>query len=147
MRTVRFPVPGYALEALSEHLRRYPPKALPWGHPEGERVTVRLVFLAPKGGPILRTTLNGRWTGMAERAAVPSTPHDLRHHYASVPIVGGESVKVVRERLGNASAIETLGTCPYLWPSSDQRTRTVVERAWADAPAGTLAERRDLLAR
>lgn len=76
---------------------------------------------------------------MARRAGVSSTPHDLRHHYASILIDGGESVKVVQERLGHASATETetetLDTYSHLWPSSDERTRTVVERAWNDAPA------------
>lgn len=135
VRTV--PVPSYALDALSEHLRRFPPVeiSLPWGDPDGDEVSARLVFLAAKGGPILRTTLNGRWTRMARRAGVPSTPHDLRHHYASVLIDGGESVKVVQERLGHASATETLDTYSHLWPSSDERTRTVVERAWDTAPA------------
>lgn len=135
VRTV--PVPSYALEALSEHLRRFPPVelALPWADHDGKRVRAKLAFLAPKGGPILRTTLNGRWARMSRRAGVPSTPHDLRHHYASILIDGGESVKVVQERLGHASATETLDTYSHLWPSSDERTRTVVERAWNDAPA------------
>lgn len=35
----------------------------------------------------------------------------LGHHYASVLIDGGERVKVVRERLGHASAAATLRTC------------------------------------
>jgi integrase len=61
--------------------------------------------------------------------------HDLRHHYASVLIDGGESVKVVQERLGHASAMETMDTYAHLWPSSDERTRNVVERAWSAAPA------------
>jgi integrase len=136
VRTV--PVPDYALEAVAEHLRRYPPVELeiPWGDVDADPVAVRLVFLAPKGGPILRTTLNGRWAKMAKRAGVPQArPHDLRHHYASVLIDGGESVKVVQERLGHASATETLDTYSHLWPSSDERTRSVVERAWIDAPA------------
>lgn len=42
---------------------------------------------------------------------------------------------VVQERLGHASATETPNTYLHLWPSSDERTRTAVERAWADAPA------------
>lgn len=135
VRTV--PVPSHALEALSEHLRRFPPTEIrvPWGDPDGGEVSARLVFLSTKGKPILRTTLNGRWTRMARRVGVPSTPHDLRHHYASILIDGGESVKVVQERLGHASATETLDTYSHLWPSSDERTRTVVERAWDAAPA------------
>lgn len=135
VRTV--PLPSYALEALSEHLRRCPPTefVLPWGDHDGELVRVRLVFRSPRGRPVLRTTLNGRWRRMARRAGVSSTPHDLRHHYASILIDGGESVKVVQERLGHASATETLDTYSHLWPSSDERTRTVVERAWNGAPA------------
>jgi integrase len=35
--------------------------------------------------------------------------HDLRHYYASLLIRQGESVKVVQNRLGHASAAETLG--------------------------------------
>lgn len=62
-------------------------------------------------------------------------PDDLRHHYAPVPIDGGESMKVVLERPGQGSATEALDTYAHLWPSSDERTRSVVERAWTDAPA------------
>ncbi len=47
-------------------------------------------------------------------------------------IDGGESVKVVQERLGHASPEETLRTYAHLMPASEQRTRSVVERAWAD---------------
>ncbi|MDP9432237.1 MAG: tyrosine-type recombinase/integrase [Actinomycetota bacterium] len=57
--------------------------------------------------------------------------HHLRHHFASVLIDGGESVKVVQERLGHASPDETPQTYTHLWPTSDQRTRSVVESAWA----------------
>ena len=41
-----------------------------------------------------------------------STPHDLRHYYASLLIRSGASVKVVQARLGHASAKTTLDT---LW--------------------------------
>jgi len=119
-RTV--PVPAFALGELAAHLAAFPPGA------------DRLVFHAAKtGGPMLRTTLNGRWRRTLRRAGLPETVrlHGLRHHYASVLIDGGESVKVVQERLGHASAVETLKTYAHLWPSSDERTRSVVERAWA----------------
>lgn len=121
-RTV--PVPTFALDALAAHLA---------AHPVGEE---GLVFRAVKsGGPVLRTTLNGRWRRMVSRAGLPASTrlHHLRHHYASVLIDGGESVKVVQERLGHASAVETLKTYAHLWPSSDERTRSVVEAAWASA--------------
>ena len=119
------PVPAFALDELAEHLRRWPAEP-------GE-----LVFRSSKGRPILRTTLNGRWRRTVERAGLPAGTrlHHLRHHYASVLIDGGESVKVVQERLGHASAVETLRTYSHLFPSSDERTRMVVESAWNDAPA------------
>ncbi len=44
-------------------------------------------------------------------------------------------MKVVQERLGHASAVETLKTYAHLFPSSDERTRAVVEAAWSTAPA------------
>ena len=89
---------------------------------------------------MLRTTLHGRWVMTLGRAGLPKTTHfhHLRHHYASVLIDGGESVKVVQERLGHASAVETLKTYSHLWPTSDERTRAVVERAWAENLADSL---------
>jgi integrase len=115
------PVPRFALDELAAHLAAFPP---------GED---RLVFHSPTTrGPILRTTLNSRWRRTLRRAGMPETTrlHHLRHHYASVLIDGGESVKVVQERLGHASAVETLKVYAHLWPSSDERTRAVVEAAW-----------------
>lgn len=49
------------------------------------------------------------------------------HHYASLLIRHGESVKVVQERLGHKSAQETLDTYSHLWPDSDDRTREAVD--------------------
>ncbi len=121
VRTV--PLPIFAVDALARHLAAWP------AGPDG------LIFQAEKGGPILRTTLHGRWVQTLRRAGVPTSTHfhHLRHFYASVLIDGGESVKVVQERLGHASAVETLKTYAHLWPSSDERTRTVVEAAWNSA--------------
>lgn len=119
VRTV--PVPTFALEALSAHLAAFPPGD------DG------LVFQSDKGGPVLRTTLHGRWQQTLRRAGLDTGLHfhHLRHHYASVLIDGGESVKVVQERLGHASAEETLRTYSHLMPQSEARTRSVVETAWA----------------
>ncbi len=69
--------------------------------------------------------------------------HHLRHHYASVLIDGGESVKVVQERLGHSSAEETLRTYAHLMPQSDQRTRSVVELAWSENQESSLRDRAD----
>ena len=55
--------------------------------------------------------------------------HDLRHHYASVLIAGGCSVKVVQKALGHAKASETLDTYSHLFPDGDDLTRAAVETA------------------
>ncbi len=65
--------------------------------------------------------------------------HDLRHHYASLLIRHGESVKTVQARLGHASAIETLNTYGHLWPDADDRTREAVERAFENNSRPTAA--------
>jgi integrase len=40
----------------------------------------------------------------------------------------GESVKVVQARLGHATAAETLDTYSHLWPDSDDRTPTAIDK-------------------
>jgi site-specific recombinase XerD len=64
--------------------------------------------------------------------------HGLRHHYPSVLIDGGESLRVVQARLGHASAVATLPAHSRLTPSSDERTRTVVEVRVDGAPVDQL---------
>lgn len=75
-----------------------------------------------------------RKAGLTSDPELPSIPagttfHDLRHHYASLLIDGGESVTVVAERLGNTPQ-ETLDTYSHLWPDSTDRTRRIVDAAW-----------------
>lgn len=118
-RTV--PAPVFVLEALSRHLAAHPRG--PWD----------LVFASSAGAPVSRSSLHRSWVTAVAAAGLPgrTTFHDLRHTYASVLIDGGESVSVVAARLGHKNATETLRTYSHLWPSSDERTRTVVDRAFA----------------
>ena len=53
--------------------------------------------------------------------------HALRHHYASVLLDAGESIKAVSEYLGHADAGFTLRTYTHLMPASDERTRKAVD--------------------
>jgi len=55
----------------------------------------------------------------------------LRHHYASVLLDGGESIKAVSEYLGHADAGFTLRTYTHLMPSSDERTRKAIDAAFS----------------
>jgi integrase len=59
--------------------------------------------------------------------------HALRHHFASVLLDGGESIKAVSEYLGHADAGCTLRIYTHLMPSSADRTRRVVDSAWRSA--------------
>jgi integrase len=59
-----------------------------------------------------------------------TSPHDLRHAYASMLIEGGESVVVVARRLGHANPSMTLDVYSHLFADSEERTRSVVDAAW-----------------
>ncbi len=104
-----------------------------------------LVFVNSAGGGWSRNRLAPEFAKAARAAGLPegTTSHSLRHHFASLLIAGGCSVKSVQDRLGHASPMETLAVYAHLWPNDEDVTRAAVERAWAeDAPQarGLLAE-------
>ena len=57
--------------------------------------------------------------------------HALRHHYASVLLDAGESIKAVSDYLGHSDPGFTLRTYTHLMPSSHERTRNAVDGAFA----------------
>jgi integrase len=123
------PLPEVVVDELAAHLARWPAGA------DG------FVFTDDQGRPIRRTRFSADvWrSAVAAADGVPAGVgfHALRHYYASLLIAAGESVKVVQERLGHASASETLDTYSHLWPSSDDHTRAAVEAALAAPASGT----------
>ncbi|CAG7654496.1 hypothetical protein SBRY_60493 [Actinacidiphila bryophytorum] len=64
------------------------------------------------------------------------------HHYASLLIKHGESVKTVSERLGHTNAAMTLNIYTHLWPDSEEQTRAAVDKAYANTPDEGDAEAR-----
>lgn len=121
------PIPDIVVDALADHLRRFPAQA------DG------FVFTAPEGGPIVRTSfMHAAWRPAAEAARLPKGVglHSLRHFYASALIRAGLSVRVVSERLGHANAATTLNVCAHLWPDEENRTRLAL-----DDLLGTVARR------
>lgn len=112
------PLPSVVADALTAHIEAYPP---------GED---GLLFTVPEGTPIRKSSFWTVWQRVTRDAGVAGEGfHALRHHYASVLIRAGESVKVVQARLGHKSAQETLDTYAHLFPDSDDRTREAVDAA------------------
>jgi integrase len=81
------------------------------------------------------------------RAGLPisTTSHDLRHHYASVLLLQGESVVAVAERLGHHNASLVLSTYGHLMPDSEDRTRRAVDPAWSSSAPPVPREERQAL--
>jgi integrase len=120
-RTV--PMPQMVIDVVAAHLAHYP-ATHEWG----------LIFTTEAGGPVRRNRVGGMWQAAARKVGLPGvTFHSLRHHYASLLIRSGCSVKAVQEALGHATAAETLDTYAHLWPSDHELTRAAVDEAWAQA--------------
>jgi integrase len=60
----------------------------------------------------------------------------LRHHFASLLIARGASVKVVQARLGHSSAKTTLDVYGHLWPDDEDATRAAIDDELGVALAG-----------
>lgn len=122
-RSVRsVPLPQVVAEALSAHIAIHPPG------PDGTLFTTR--FGTPYRHDYYGTRI---FAEAVARAGLPAstTSHDLRHHYASVLLLQGESVVAVAERLGHHNASLVLSTYGHLMPDSEDRTRRAVDTAWS----------------
>ncbi len=98
-----------------------------------------LVFTSRQGQPLNRNHYNGYvWKPALVAAGVEATRsngmHSLRHHYASVLLDGGVSIRAVAEYLGHADPGFTLRTYTHLMPDSDDRARQVVDAAFCREP-------------
>jgi integrase len=137
-KTRDVPLSPGLLRLLDDHISRFPPVpvTLPWVEPNGDPVTLDLVLTTSAGGPLDRRHFNERVWHPARKAAGITDPtradgmHALRHHYASVLLDAGESVKALSEYLGHTDAGFTLRTYTHLMPSSAERTRRTVDREW-----------------
>ncbi len=108
------PVPQALIDGLAVHLAACPPV-------DG------FVFTQEDGRPWHRQAWAREWAGACGRAKVVVRFHDLRHLYASTLIDANQSPVVVQERLGHASAKETLDTYSHLFPRDEDQTRAAVE--------------------
>ena len=120
------PLPDVVAVAISERMRLYP---------AGDG----LVFTSREGGLLNRNYYNRHvWKPALRAAGVEPTRengmHALRHHYASVLLEGGVSIRALADYLGHADPGFTLRTYAHLMPESEDRARTVVD-ASLGAPA------------
>lgn len=118
------PLPQFVADALALHMREYPPL------PDGS------LFSNSRGGVWTHASYGTKVFGSGVAAAglhEGTTSHDLRHHFASVLLVAGESVVAVAEWMGHRNADLVLSTYGHLLPDSDQRMRQRMDAAWADA--------------
>lgn len=117
------PAPQFVIDALAAHMAAYAPL---------------------EDGSLFYSTRKRLWTtshlgkvfgNWASAAGLPdgTTSHDLRHHYASVLLMAGESVVTVAERLGHRNANLVLSTYGHVMPNSEERTRSALDNAWRDA--------------
>lgn len=98
-----------------------------------------LLFVNRYGRPIQRSHFGMTWSDARDRARVSAARfHDLRHHFASVLIGAGCSIKAVQNALGHATAAETLDTYSHLWPDDEDRIRRAVDEAWRDRAVSSL---------
>lgn len=130
------PLPEWVAIALAEHLRRHPPieTTLPWRDVDGEPRTSPLIFTTRQSGPVNRNYLNPHiWKPALEAVGIAPTRdhgmHALRHHYASVLLDGGISVRALAEYLGHADPGFTLRIYSHLMPNTEDRARAVVDAA------------------
>lgn len=123
------PLNKRVVEVLAAYVERYPVSQSGPG--------AGLVFTMPAAGLIGESTMDYALKSTCKRAGVePRHWHELRHHYASVLIAGGENPKVVQKRLGHKDVMTTLRTYSHLFAEAEEKTRDVLDAAWAD-PAET----------
>ncbi|MHA6784072.1 tyrosine-type recombinase/integrase [Pseudonocardia saturnea] len=140
-KTRSVPVPPSVIDAVLGHLTDLPVRTLtlPWDRPDGDPLTVSLMLTSRESTPVNRHYFNAKiWKPALMVAGVPPTRdngcHALRHYYASVLLDGGESIKTVSERLGHADPAFTLRTYTHLLPSSESRTKEIIEAALPALP-------------
>lgn len=155
IRTI--PLPSSVRDLLAAYLAAFPARevTLPWGDLGGRPTEVPLIVTGAQGGALNRNHVNHYvWKPALGRAGVETTRengmHALRHHYASVLLDAGESIKAVSEYLGHSDPGFTLRVYTHLMPASDERTRNAVDASFAcyitatSGPSGESDSRSDL---
>lgn len=130
------PLPETVKLALSEHLRRHPPRpvTLPWRTADGPPLTVALIFTTEAGYPVRGDSFNDAFWRPALRAAGIAAGrengmHALRHYFASKLLHEGAGIKDVQEWLGHALAATTLELYGHMMPGGADRMKRIIDEA------------------
>lgn len=143
-KTREVPLPTSVSEALAAHVAEFPTitVTLPWKHPDGEPVSVRLFVYSRDRTQAWRPVYN-QWTwkpaldkANVRRVARVDGFHALRHFYASTLLDAGETITALAEYLGHSDPGFTLRTYTHLMPSSKDRTRKAVDGALLPTTTG-----------
>lgn len=130
------PISTRTVELLAAHMAQYPPTdydisiGAPAGDGPDERPIERARFLfALRGSPVRRARQSVEWRRATDGLVLPDRSgwHALRHFYASSLIAAGVNVKVIQERMGHGSAMETLDTYAHLFEQSEDETRAAID--------------------
>jgi integrase len=129
---------------LSAHAEQFPqlPITLPWGSSTGDPQTVVLYLYTAGLEAVKRSEFNTSvWKPAIRATGIEDSRdngvHVLRHTYASVLLDAGESIKALAAYLGHADPGFTLRTYTHLLPTSEDRTRRAIDRAFDDDPPVT----------
>ncbi|VVJ15559.1 Uncharacterised protein [Amycolatopsis camponoti] len=142
-KTREVPIGGELLSALDEYAEQFPATeiTLPWVHPEGKPVAVKLLMVDYDGLPFRRGGFRlSVWLPALKKAGIEKPTradgmHALRHLYASVLLDAGESIKALSSYLGHSDPGFTLRVYTHLLPTSHERTRNAVDALFRDGLA------------
>lgn len=102
------PLPDVVARAGAKHAQRFgtAPVGLPWREPGGEMRSVELMFTNRDRGPLTRAYFtHNAWKPALQGAGLERNRENgmpaLRHHYASVLLENGVSIRAVSEYLGH----------------------------------------------
>lgn len=134
----KIPLSDALKDLINEHMSTSPPRSvtLPWRELDGRLVSADLLLTTREKGALNRNYFNTYiWKKALIKAGVEpiraNGMHALRHHFASTLLDAGESIVAVSKYLGHADPGFTLRTYTHVMKSSESRTRTAIDAAFA----------------
>lgn len=142
------PLPEWTAQSIRVHIAKYKPRpcSLPWEKTDGKPRTHNLLFRWTDGEHLTsRAFSESCWKPALAKAGIIPKPtkdarkrlhyvttrreglHQLRHHYASVLLAAGVSIKELAEYLGHHDPAFTLRMYVHMMPDSHDRARQVLD--------------------